>query len=74
MTKEFWWVGPDSKPFKDLRWARHLSGQCNDLTAWLRAQEMALERLYSMSRRSAERDETESWTETVDAEELSDNG
>jgi hypothetical protein len=42
VTKEYWW-GPDDKPFKNLRWARPLSGQRSDLFAWLRAQEAALE-------------------------------
>jgi hypothetical protein len=44
VTKEYWWVGVESKPFKNLRWARPLGGQRSDLFAWLRAQEMALER------------------------------
>lgn len=51
VTKEIWWFGPDSKPFKDLRWARHLSGQRSDLMAWLRAQEVRLERSLSLTRR-----------------------
>jgi hypothetical protein len=50
VTKEFWWVGQDSKPFKDVRWARHMSGQRSDLMAWLRAQEVALERSCSPTR------------------------
>jgi hypothetical protein len=44
VTKEYWWVGPDSKAFKNLRWARPLSGQRSELMGWLRAQEAALER------------------------------
>ena len=44
VTKEYWWVGADSKPFKNLRWARPLGGLRSDLFAWLRAQEAALER------------------------------
>jgi hypothetical protein len=44
VTKEYWWMGVESKPFKNLRWARPLGGQRSDLFAWLRAQEMALER------------------------------
>ncbi len=44
VTKEYWWVGAESKPFKNLRWARPLDGQRSDLFAWLRAQEAALER------------------------------
>src|SRR5271168_5406667 len=44
VTKEYWWVGTESKAFKNLRWARPLGGQRSDLFAWLRAQEAALER------------------------------
>jgi len=44
VTKEYWWAGPDAKPFKNMRWARPLSGERGDLFAWLRAQEAALER------------------------------
>jgi hypothetical protein len=44
VTKEYWWAGPQSKAFKNSRWARPVSGQRNDLMAWLRAQEAALER------------------------------
>jgi hypothetical protein len=44
VTKEYWWTGPDARPFKNLRWARPLSGERGDLFAWLRAQEAALER------------------------------
>jgi len=44
VTKEYWWGGPKNEPFKDLRWARPLSGQRADLFVWLRAQEAALER------------------------------
>jgi hypothetical protein len=48
VTKEYWWAGPDAKPFKNLRWARPLSGERSDLFAWLRAQEAALERELSL--------------------------
>ena len=44
VTKEYWWTGPDSKAFKNLRWARPLSGPRTDILAWMRAQEGALER------------------------------
>lgn len=44
VTKEYWWAGPEAKPFKNLRWARPLSGERSDLFAWLRSQEAALER------------------------------
>ena len=48
VTKEYWWAGPDATPFKNLRWARALSGERGDLFAWLRAQEAALERSLSL--------------------------
>jgi hypothetical protein len=48
VTKEYWWAGPDATPFKNLRWARPLSGQRSDLFTWLRAQEAALERALSL--------------------------
>jgi hypothetical protein len=48
VTKEYWWAGPDATPFKNLRWARPLSGQRSDLFTWLRAQEAALERSLSL--------------------------
>jgi|GEM_PF-503104 hypothetical protein len=66
VTKEFWWVGEDSKPFKDLRWARHVSGQRNDLMAWLRAQEVALERTYAIPRGSSQHEEPDSGFEVED--------
>jgi hypothetical protein len=44
VTKEYWWAGPDAKPFKNLHWARALSGKRSDLFAWLRAQDAAQER------------------------------
>jgi hypothetical protein len=48
VVKEYWWTGPDAVPFKTLRWARALGGRREDLFAWLRTQEAALER--SMAR------------------------
>lgn len=48
VTKEYWWAGPDATPFKNLRWARPLSGERTDLFTWLRAQEAALERALSL--------------------------
>uniref|UniRef100_UPI0037047521 hypothetical protein n=1 Tax=Bradyrhizobium guangxiense TaxID=1325115 RepID=UPI0037047521 len=48
VTKEYWWAGPEAKPFKNLRWARPLGGQRSDLFDWLRAQESALERSLSL--------------------------
>jgi hypothetical protein len=44
VTKEYWWVGADGKPFKNTRWARPLSGPRADLMAWLAAQEKELDR------------------------------
>jgi len=49
VTKEYWWAGADSKAFKNLRWARPISGQRSDLFAWLRAQEAALERSLTLA-------------------------
>jgi len=49
VTKEYWWA-PNGKPFKNVRWARPLSGQRNDLMAWLRVQEAALERSLPLPR------------------------
>ncbi len=44
VTKEYWWAGAESQAFKQLRWARPLTGQRGDVLAWLRAQEAALDR------------------------------
>jgi hypothetical protein len=74
VTKEYWWVGAEAKPFKNVRWARPLSGQRKDLFDWLLAQEAALERSSSFAHGShsaifgdtdvsAEVDEHEAWTE-----------
>jgi hypothetical protein len=68
VTKEIWWVGPDSKPFKDLRWARHLSGERSDMMAWLRTQEVRLEQSLSPTHKS-ESDGADSWDETGDTTE-----
>ena len=46
VTKEYWWAGAESRPFKNLRWARPISGQRGDMLAWMRAQEAALERSF----------------------------
>jgi hypothetical protein len=54
VTKEYWWAGADGKAFKNLRWARPLSGRRTDLLAWLRAQEMELERSSRATHTSAE--------------------
>jgi hypothetical protein len=44
VTKEYWWAGTESKPLKNLHWARPTAGQRNDILAWMRAQEAALDR------------------------------
>lgn len=49
VTKEYWWVGEESRALKNLRWARPTSGQRSDVMAWLRAQEAALERSLSVA-------------------------
>lgn len=46
VTKEYWWAGPENKAFKNLRWARPISGQRVDMLAWMRKQEAALERSF----------------------------
>jgi len=43
VTKEYWWAGTESKPFKSLRWARPVSGQRGDILNWMRGQEGALD-------------------------------
>jgi hypothetical protein len=53
VTKEYWWSGKESKPLKDLRWARITSGQRSDVFTWLREQEVALERASSVGRQRA---------------------
>jgi len=55
VTKEYWWIGVDGKPFKSTRWARPLSGPRADLMAWLQAQEERRERasISSLPRESA---------------------
>ena len=39
VIKEYWWAGEESKPLKNLRWARPISGQRGDILSWLRAQD-----------------------------------
>lgn len=72
VTKEYWWAGVESKPFKNLRWARPLGGQRSDLFAWLRAQEVALERasISEQASRKANKDASEGARNAV-VEELS---
>lgn len=60
VTKEYWWEGAESKAFKDLRWARALSGQRGEMMAWLRAQEAELERALMTRRAPKDRDRSES--------------
>jgi hypothetical protein len=49
VTKEYWWVGQESRALKNLRWARPTSGQRSDILAWLRTQEATLERSSSIA-------------------------
>ena len=56
VTKEYWWTGPQSKPFKNLRWARPLSGQRNDMLSWMRAQDAAMDRSLAARRQPAAAD------------------
>jgi hypothetical protein len=56
VTKEYWWTGAESKAFKNQRWARPISGHRNDLFAWLRVQEVALERSATLTQRSRGQD------------------
>jgi hypothetical protein len=44
VTKEYWWIGEESKALKNLRWARPTSGQRGDILSWLRAQEAKIGR------------------------------
>jgi hypothetical protein len=39
VTKEYWWVGAENKPFKNTRWARPIGGQRGDFLTWLRTQD-----------------------------------
>lgn len=66
VTKEYWWAGPDLKAFKNLRWARPLSGQRTDILAWMRAQESALERSSGFARGAFATDETDSAEDSRD--------
>jgi len=43
VIKEYWWVGAESKPLKNSRWARAILGQRGDIVSWLKAQEAKLE-------------------------------
>jgi hypothetical protein len=42
VTREYWWAGAEGKAFKNVRWARPLSGQRRDILAWLQSQEASL--------------------------------
>ena len=53
VTKEYWWVGEESKALKNLRWARPTSGQRSDIIAWFRERETALDRQSSSNQRVA---------------------
>jgi len=60
VTKEFWWVGQESKPLKNLRWARVVGGRREDIMNWLRTQEIALDRLPLFPRSQTNRSTTHS--------------
>jgi len=53
VSKEYWWVGQEGRALKNLRWARATSGQRRDMMAWLRAQELALDRASKPGQRTA---------------------
>jgi len=55
VIKEYWWAGEESKALKNLRWARATSGQRSDIFAWLRTQEVALDRASSETARARAR-------------------
>ena len=67
VTKEYWWAGAESRAFKNLRWARPLSGQRADLLAWLRAQEAALDRALTSPRASRRPDHVDSDDEDLES-------
>ena len=58
VTKEYWWAGAESKPLKNLRWARPLRGRRSDLLNWMQSQEAALERSFALMRGSTARDQS----------------
>jgi hypothetical protein len=43
VTKEYWWVGEESKALKNLRWAR----PTGEILSWLRNQEAKVGRMFS---------------------------
>jgi hypothetical protein len=70
VTKEYWWVGSDNKAFKNLRWARQVSGQRNDMLTWMRAQGAALDRSFSARGVSASGNRRTPQAATDDAEAI----
>jgi hypothetical protein len=44
VAKEHWWTGDYKRVLKELRWSRDTEGSRRDILAWLRAQQIALER------------------------------
>jgi len=70
VTKEYWWVGPDNKAFKNLRWARQVNGQRNDMLSWMRTQGVALDRSLTARRVSASGDGGTSHAATEDTEAI----
>lgn len=71
VTKEYWWAGADGKAFKNLRWARPLSGQRSDLISWLRAQESALDRTADPASKFDVLDDFENDSSRVEEDEFS---
>lgn len=39
VTKEYWWIGEESRMLKNLRWARPTGGRRADILTWFRRQE-----------------------------------
>jgi hypothetical protein len=44
VTKEYWWTGGHERAIKTLRWSQQTEGARRDIMAWLRDQEIALQR------------------------------
>jgi hypothetical protein len=44
VVKEYWWAGKNSDSLKSLHWARPINGRRTDVIAWLREQELELDR------------------------------
>lgn len=73
VTKEYWWAGPDQKAFKNLRWARPVSGQRSNMLGWMRAQDAALDRALALRRRRTD-DDAETAIDEAEQALILDNG